>query len=337
MGIGSGGNGLLSARANVIIVGGAGFIGSHFTDALLADDATERVTLFDNFSSGQEWHYAAHTADPRLEVVRADAKELDALTEAMAGHDIVIHLASNPDIAAAMTDPTIDFDEGTLLTHHVVEAMRRTQTPAIAYASGSGIYGDLGELEAMEDYGPLVPVSTYGSSKLAGEALISAYAHMFELRGIATRFGNVVGRRQTHGVGFDFVRRLRDDPTQLEVMGDGTQSKSYVLVGDVVAAVLRAFDSGSGEPFRAYNVATGDYVTVREIVALAQEVVGVDPSTCAVAYGPQPRGWKGDVPVVRLSTERIHSLGWAPSAGSLDALRQSMQAMLADLDASTPS
>jgi UDP-glucose 4-epimerase len=322
----------VSGRTRVAIVGGAGFIGSHFTDALLADDATERLTLFDNFTSGREWHYAEHAGDPRLAVLRGDAKDLESLEEALAGHDLVVHLASNPDIAAAMTDPTIDFDEGTLLTHHVVEAMRRTGVGTIAYASGSGVYGDLGEHEADEDHGPLVPVSTYGSSKLAGEGLISAYAHMFGIRGVVTRFGNVVGRRQTHGVGFDFVRRLRADPTGLDVMGDGSQSKSYILAQDVVAAVLAAVDAEPSAPFEAYNVATGDYITVREIAALALEVLGLDPATVDVRYGPSPRGWAGDVPVVRLATERIRSLGWEPSTGSREALRASMEAMLADLE-----
>jgi UDP-glucose 4-epimerase len=321
------------SRARTIIVGGAGFIGSHFVDALLADDATERVTVYDNFSSGQEWHLAEHSDDDRLVVVRGDANDLEPLTEAMAGHDLVIHLASNPDIAAAMTNPAIDFDDGTLITHHVVEAMRRTGVPTIAYASGSGVYGDLGEEEASEDHGPLVPVSTYGASKLAGEALISAYAHMFDSRGVVLRFGNVVGRRQTHGVGFDFIRRLREDPSRLEVMGDGTQSKSYILVGDVVAAVLRAVDDEEPGPFRTYNVATGDYITVHEIVALALDVLGLDPGEVEVAYGPSNRGWKGDVPIVRLNTDRIRGLGWSPTAGSADALRQSMQAMLDDLNA----
>src|SRR5215217_1738348 len=167
----------------------------------------------------------------------------------MAGHHLVVHLASNPDIAAAMVDPRIDFDEGTLLTHHVVEAARRTGAGTIAYASGSGVYGDLGELEADEDHGPLVPVSTYGASKLAGEALISAYAHMFDIQGRAFRFGNVVGRRQTHGVGFDFVRRLAENPSRLAVLGDGSQSKSYILVSDVVRAVLAAIDAGHAAPF----------------------------------------------------------------------------------------
>ncbi len=316
-----------------LIVGGAGFIGSHFTDRLLESEATERVTLYDNFTSGQEWHYAEHVDDPRFAVVRGDANDLESLTTAMAGHDFVIHLASNPDIAAAMTDPTIDFHEGTKITHHVVEAMRLTGAKKIAYASGSGIYGDLGERAAREDHGPLQPVSTYGASKLAGEALVCAYAHMFDFQGVACRFGNVVGRRQTHGVGFDFVRRLLADPSGLDVMGDGSQSKSYILVNDVVSAVLLAAGSlPEGEHFDAWNVATGDYISVSEIAELALEVVGL-PAGTPINYGDQPRGWKGDVPIVRIDTDRIRSLGWNPSAGAREALRQSMQAMLDDLNA----
>jgi UDP-glucose 4-epimerase len=319
------------ARERVIVVGGAGFIGSHFTDALLADDRTRRLTLYDNFSSGQEWHYADHAEDARLEVVRGDANDLPRLTEAIAGHDLVVHLASNPDIAAAMTNPAIDFDEGTLITHHVLEAMRRADVRRIAYSSGSGVYGDLGEIEAGEDHGPLIPISTYGASKLAGEALIGSYAHMFGMQGYAFRNGNVVGRRQTHGVGFDFVRRLREDPTELTVLGDGSQSKSYILAPDVVAAFLTAVDADGEQPFRTFNVATGDYVTVREIAELALEAVGLDPESTPVRYGTGSRGWKGDVPVVRLNTDRIRSLGWAPSTDSAGALRASLRAMLADL------
>src|SRR6185436_18371013 len=156
--------------------------------------------------SGREWHYERHRGDPRLRVIRGDVKDLKSLTEATRDHDTVIHLASNPDIARAATEPEIDFQEGTLLTNNVVEAMRRTGTSTILYASGSGVYGDLGEREVAEDHGPLVPISTYGASKLAGEALISSYCHMFDFTGRAFRFGNVVGPRQTHGVGFDFLR-----------------------------------------------------------------------------------------------------------------------------------
>jgi UDP-glucose 4-epimerase len=321
----------MSLRKRVAIVGGAGFIGSHFTDHLLGDVSTERVTLYDNFSSGREWHYAEHKDDPRLEVVRGEAVDLESLTEALRGHDLVIHLASNPDIAAAMTDPTIDFYEGTLLTNQVVEAMRIAGVPRIAYASGSGVYGNLGDYEPDEDHGPLVPVSTYGASKLAGEGLISSYAYMFDMKAVVFRFGNVVGRRQTHGVGFDFVRRLLDDPSKLTVLGDGSQSKSYILAPDVVRAVLGTVESDLAAPFSAFNVATGDYITVREIAELAVEVVGLDG--VEIAYGTDARGWKGDVPVVRLATDRIRALGWEPSMGSREALRTSMQAMLEDAKA----
>jgi len=198
-----------------LIVGGAGFIGSHFTDRLLGEAGTEAVTLYDNFSSGRDWHYARWVADRRLTVVRADVRDQDRLLDAMRGHEVVVHLASNPDIARAVTEPAIDFDQGTVLTHAVIESMRRAGVGTILYASGSGLYGDLGELEATEDHGPLIPISTYAASKLAGEAMIAAYSFMFGLVGRAFRFGNVVGPRQTHGVGFDFVRRLAADPSRL--------------------------------------------------------------------------------------------------------------------------
>ena len=256
------------------IVGGAGFIGSHITDRLLGDAVVAGVTLYDNFSSGRAWHYEHHLSDPRLRVVRCDVGNLPALTKAMAGHDVVIHLASNPEISRATTEPEIDFYQGTLLTNNVVEAMRRAGVKRLLYASGSGVYGEIGSTEAHEDLGPLIPVSTYGASKLAGEALISSYCHMFGLTARVFRFGNVVGPRQTHGVGFDFVRRLKADPLELRILGNGQQSKSYIHVYDVVAAVLCA---NTVEPsvFRTFNVATGDYITVTDIADLAVEIVGL--------------------------------------------------------------
>ena len=226
-----------------------------------------------------------------------------------------------------MTDPDVDFVEGTVLTRNVVEAMRLSGAGTILYASGSGVYGDLGHVEAHEDHGPLVPVSTYGASKLAGEALISSYVAMFDLVGRVFRFGNVVGPRQTHGVGFDFVRKLLADPSRLDILGDGTQSKSYVFVTDVVDAVLTAFERAS-DPFAAFNVATGDYITVREIAGLAIECAGLDADAVDLSCAGGSRGWKGDVPVVRLDTRRIQSLGWRPTRGSREALRESLPYLL---------
>jgi UDP-glucose 4-epimerase len=312
-----------------LVVGGAGFIGSHFVERLLLDPAARAVTVYDNFSSGREWHLAGREDSAGLHVVRGDVGDLDLLVSAMEGHDTVIHLASNPDIARAATEPAIDFDQGTLLTHHVVEAARITGAGHLIYASGSGVYGDLGEAVAHEDLGPLRPISTYGASKLAGEALICSYCHMFDLSACAFRFGNVVGARQTHGVGFDFLRRLLADPGCLTILGDGRQSKSYIHVADVVDAVLLAA-AGTREPFRTYNVATGDHITVREIAELAVECLELDPARTRFSFTGGDRGWRGDVPVVRLDTSRIRTLGWCHSMSSKEALRASMLAMLPD-------
>ena len=311
------------------IVGGAGFIGSHFTDRLLEAPETVCVTLYDNFSSGREWHYAHHGDDARLRVVRGDVKETARLQAAMEGHDVVIHLASNPDIARAATDPDIDFREGTELTRNIVEAMRITGVGRILYASGSGVYGDLGTHEAREDHGPLRPVSTYGASKLAGEALICSYGHMFGLVGRAFRFANVVGPRQTHGVGFDFVRQLLVNGRELRILGDGTQSKSYIWAKDVVAAVLLANEAAQ-DGFDAFNVGTGDYITVTEIAELAVEALGLDRAAISFRYAGGDRGWKGDVPIVRLNSDRIRALGWNCSRTTREALRDSLRALIAD-------
>jgi UDP-glucose 4-epimerase len=311
------------------IVGGAGFIGGHFVDRLLAERSVELVRVYDNFSSGREWHLTAHENDSRLEVVKGDVADLDLLVKSLAGIETVIHLASNPDIARAATEPAIDFDHGTLLTHHVVEGMRRARVRRILYASGSGVYGDLGEVEANEDFGPLVPISTYGASKLAGEGLIASYCHMFDLVGVAFRFGNVVGPRQTHGVGFDFVRRLLAEPGELTILGDGSQSKSYVHVNDVIEAVLLAAVAAP-RPFAVFNVATGDYITVSEIAELAVSAVGLEPGSTRFLFDGGDRGWRGDVPIVRLNTDRIRSLGWTNTLTTRQALAESLVAMLYD-------
>lgn len=319
---------MLLPEASYFIIGGAGFIGSHFTDALLASQKTRRVTLFDNFSSGREWHYEAHTGDTRLNIVHADASDIEALTATMEGHDWVIHLASNADISRATECPEIDFYRGTLLTNNVVEAMRRSGLRRLLYASGSGVYGDTGSALVGEDHAPMVPISTYGASKLAGESLIASYCSMFGLHACAFRFGNVVGARQTHGVGFDFLRSLTAKPLHLRILGDGQQSKPYIHVTDVVDAVLCAAANATA-PFSVFNVATDDAVTVTEIADLAVQTLGLSDKP-TFEYTGGSRGWRGDVPVVRLDSARMRSLGWFPKRNSRDAVRQSLQELIAD-------
>jgi UDP-glucose 4-epimerase len=319
-------------RLCYFIVGGAGFIGSHFVDRLLGESDDHQVTIYDNFSSGRHWHFADHAGVARLRVITGEVADLAALTEAMAGHHVVIHLASNPDIARAAQEPDIDFHEGTALTQNVIEAMRRAAVPKILYASGSGVYGDLGEIEANEDFGPLVPISTYGASKLASEAMIAAYCHMFGMVGRSFRFGNVVGARQTHGVGFDFLRRLVADGARLPILGDGWQSKSYIHVSDVIDAVLQVDRNPDIDVvYQVYNVATLDYVTVREIAALAIEVAGLKADAVELLFTGGDRGWKGDVPVVRINSDRIRATGWTERYSAHQAIRRSLEEMLPDV------
>ncbi len=317
----------------VFIAGGAGFIGSHFVEHLLAKPQIKLITVFDNFSSGQHWHLENSVAEAakakRLNIVRGEITDLTLLVEAMAGHDTVIHLASNPDIAKAASEPMIDFDQGTILTQLIVEAMRRTGTKKILYASGSGVYGDVGLLAVPEDYGPMIPISTYGASKLAGEGLITAYAHMFGISGVAFRFGNVVGPRQTHGVGLDFIRKLRANPEELPILGDGSQSKSYVYIEDIMAAVLLAGEKVES-PFAVFNVGTGDYISVKEIAEIAIEKVLGPGAKVKLSFAGGDRGWKGDVPIVRMNTDKIRSLGWTCKHTCRQAIERSIEAMIAD-------
>ena len=315
----------------VFISGGAGFIGSHLVRSLLKDSSVERVVIFDNFSSGQQSYLEGLADEPRLEIIKADLKELSAVTSAMAGCDTVFHLAANPDIAKAVTQPDIDFWEGTYLTQNVLEAMRVNKVPKILYTSGSGVYGENPEVAFREDYGPCVPISTYGASKLACEGLIAAYCHMFGLSGRAFRFANVVGARQTHGVGYDFIRRLKADPTRLRILGDGTQKKSYIHVDDVLAAI-RLADERAIKTYDIFNVATDDYITVREIADLAVKTSAIAPGTTSYEFTGGDRGWKGDVPVVRFDCDKIKALGWQAQRTSAEAVTEAMKAMLEELD-----
>jgi UDP-glucose 4-epimerase len=307
------------------VTGGAGFIGGHLVERLLKrPDAS--VVVYDNFSSGRPWHLQNADAG-RLNVITGDIKDLNKLKVAMVGCEVVFHLASNPDIARAVKEPDIDFWEGTYLTQNVLEAMRQAGVPRLLYSSGSGVYGDTGTTPVVETHSPMMPISTYGASKLAGEALICAYCHMFDMHALAFRFANVVGPRQTHGVAYDFVLRLLLDPTQLQILGDGSQSKSYIHVDDVLNAILFLHDKG-WPGFDVFNVATEDYVTVQEIADLVIKQLGLNQVSYKFTGGD--RGWKGDVPVVRFDSRKLRSKGWSNRRTSREALRDSIDSLIAD-------
>lgn len=304
------------------MTGGAGFIGSNMVDALISRGP---VTVYDNLTSGRLSYLARHKDNPDFAFIKGEVGDLNSITRAMEGHDVVFHFASNPDIARGMRETYLDLKEGTLLTYNVLEAMRLTRTKDILYASGSGIYGDVGLQATAEDFGPLLPISMYGAGKLAGEGLISAFCHMFDIQGYIFRFANVVGERQTHGVGYDFIRKLREDPRRLKVLGDGRQSKSYIHVSDVVQAVLFVYKHAR-DKVNIYNVATDDYINVREIMKIVIARMGL--KDVRIDYSGGDRGWKGDVPVVRFNLDQIHKLGWRAEYNSEEAIKLSIQQML---------
>jgi UDP-glucose 4-epimerase len=243
--------------------------------------------------------------------------------------DLVVHFAANPDIAKAVKQPDIDFWEGTYLTQNILEAMRINKVPNMLYTSGSGVYGEVPGQAFSESFGPCFPISTYGASKLACEALISSYSYMFSIKARGFRFANVVGPRQTHGVGYDFIRRLREDPSCLRILGDGTQSKSYIHVDDVIRAMLLVYENGqkSENLFDVFNVATDDYITVTEIANVACEAAGLNSKDVIYQYTGGDRGWKGDVPQVLFNVEKIKTLGWSAQRNSRQAITDSIRTM----------
>ncbi len=307
-----------------VVTGGAGAIGSVVVRALLGRG--HEVRVIDNLSGGRRERLPSGPGAPRLALTVADLREPSAWAEAFRGAGEVWHLAANPDIRLGTRDPRIDLDHGTVATFHVLEAARRFDVPRILYASSSVVYGLPDVFPTPESYGPLLPQSQYGASKLAAEGLCSAFAHSYGLRAFVFRFSNIIGPGMNHGVIFDFVAKLRGDPSRLEVLGDGRQAKSYVWVDDCVAAMLLAGDRADA-PVNLYNIGNDDRTSVREI---AERVVRALGGRARVEYTGGARGWAGDIPVQLLATERIRGLGWAPSLTSSQAVDRAIEVVIAE-------
>ena len=306
------------------VIGGAGFIGSHFVDRLMLDD--HQVKVIDNLCSGTLSRIKQHLNHNDFDFKNLDVQDTARLADELKDIDVVIHLASNPNIARAAIEPRIDFVQGTVLTESILEAARDSGVNRILYASGSGVYGDVGS-EILNEESPVKPISTYGASKAAGEHLLQAYSHMFGIRSLAFRFANVVGSGQTHGVGYDFLNRLGNDARHLHILGNGKQSKSYVHVSDIVEGVLLASEKVSSD-FDVFNISTSDFVDVNEIARIVMNELKIDPQSVDITYSGGDRGWKADVPVVRINAKKIVDLGWLPTFTSREAIRESIKEMI---------
>lgn len=293
---------------NIFISGGLGFVGSALVRKLLASQQVGKVLVYDNCSSGRIENLNGIT-DGRLHIVCADIEDRETLADSLRGSDTIFHLVANPDISKGSLSPDLDFVKGTVLCRNVLEEARRSPVKNFFYASGSGVYGDHPGTVFREDHGPLLPISPYAASKLACEALICAYSHMFGIRARVCRFANLVGPRQTHGIGFDFVQRLSKNPSVLKVLGNGSQSKSYVFIDDAIDAILLVMGHGDAL-YDVFNVANNDSLTVGEIAEMAVDIFST-PS-CKIEFGEGDRGWNGDVPSVQFDCSKARALGWSP-------------------------
>ena len=312
------------AEQRSFVIGGCGFIGSHLVDRLVERGP---VTVFDNLSVGKRAFVSAHLDSGRAQLVKGDVLDLAALQQAMAGHDLVAHLAANPEARWGLERTRLDLEQGTIATYNVLEAMRLNGLPRLLMASSGTVYGETARSCNESDLGQL-PISLYGASKLAGEAMISAFSSCFGLQAWIYRFGNVVGPRGTHGAALDFLNKLMKDGSQLEVLGDGRQAKPYLSVSDCVDGMLFGL-AHADEPLNIFNLAPGDVTSVAHIAALC---VAASPYPDArIHYTGGDRGWPGDIPRSQMDASKIANLGWRVRHSSDEAVQLAVTALAAEV------
>ena len=303
------------------ITGGAGFIGSNLLDRLVALGV--EVVVVDDFSTGRREFIADAAGAAGATLVEGDVLDSATLEEAFDGCDWVFHLQANADVRRGLDDPRRDLEQNTIATANVLEAMRARGVGQILFASSGSVYGEPVVFPTPEDVAFPQQTSLYGASKLAGEAMIAAYAAGFGFTGVICRFVSVLGERYTHGHVFDFYRALKRDPTRLRVLGDGRQRKSYMYVQDCVSALLTAVDRHQGDrAAHIYNLGTDETLLVDESVAIIAEHLSLTPG---IEYTGGRRGWVGDSPLIRLDTTRIRDLGWRPRLTIEQALVRTLE------------
>ena len=300
------------------VIGGAGFIGSHLIDLLVERGP---VTVYDNMSVGKREFIAGHLESGRATLVEADVLELPRVTEAMKGHDVVFHLAANPEARWGLERTRLDLEQGTIAIYNALEAARLGGVKKFVFASSGTVYGNVTKPCAEGDLGSL-PISLYGASKFAGEAMLSAYVECFGIEGFICRFGNVVGKRGTHGAILDFCKKLLAHPEYLDVLGDGRQAKPYLHVTDCAAGLCFVLDNARGEKPAIYNLAPPDATSVTRIAELC---VAASPNpTARIEYGGGAQGWPGDVPKSLIVPDKLAALGFRVRHTSDDAVRISV-------------
>ena len=306
------------------VTGAAGFIGSNLVDRLL--EAGRQVVGYDNLATGQAEFLAAAARHPGFSFVEGDVLDAAKLAQAMAGADIVFHLAANADVRFGLEHPRKDLEQNTIATFNVLEAMRVNGVRDIAFSSTGSVYGEAAVIPTPEDAAFPIQTSLYGASKLAGEGLIAAYCEGYGMRGFIFRFVSILGERYTHGHVFDFYRKLLADPTRLPVLGNGHQRKSYLYVQDCIDAIFTAI-SRAPDKVNVFNLGTAAYCEVNESIGWITGHLGLSPQ---IEYTGGERGWVGDNPFIFLDTRRIQALGWQPKITIRDGIERTLAWLVAN-------
>lgn len=303
-----------------LVTGGAGFIGSRLCAALLGEE--HEVVCLDPLLQGGA-RIASLQGRPGFRLVHASTADPEALRGAVSGATTVFHLAADPEVRAALQEPARHLEQNTIATLHVLEAMRKADCGAIVFASSSTVYGDAAVVPTPET-APLKPISLYGAAKAASEAMISSYCASHGLRGVSLRFANVVGPGLSHGVIHDLAAKLRKNPRELEVLGDGTQAKSYLHVDDAIQTMRRLLPPSG---YDVFNVGTTDSTSVHEIADIVIAALGLSGVKLRFLPGPEGRGWPGDVKRMLLDSTKARAAGWAPTHTSRQAVEDAARSV----------
>lgn len=299
-----------------IVTGGAGFIGSHLVGTLIKRN--EEVVVIDNLSTGNK-----KFVNKKATFIKGDLKDFDFCLRNIKDADYVYHLAANGDVREGAKDSKLHFNENVIVTYNVLEAMRINNIKNIVFTSTSTVYGEAKKIPTPENYGPLIPISLYAASKLCGESLICAYSSIFDLNAWIYRFANVIGLRETRGVLIDFIKKLNNNPNELEVLGDGTQTKSYIYISDCIEGFLHGIESKG--KVNIFNIGSEDYISVREIAEILIDEMKIKAK---IRYTGGKRGWKGDVPKMLLDITKLKKIGWASKYNSKESIKKTIGDLL---------
>lgn len=308
----------------VLVTGGAGFIGSHLCQHLL--NQGHSVTAYDNLLLGRREFLRSCESHAKFQFIQNDLVTDPGLRSVVRGHDLVYHLAANSDISLGSEKTDLDLKQGLIATYNVLEAMRSEGVKKIVFSSSSAIYGDATQKPTPENYGPLVPLSLYGASKLSCESFVMAFSHNYGFQSWIFRFANIVGSKVTHGVIFDFIKRLKKDPTHLKVLGNGRQRKSYLHLNDCIQGMEFAVNN-SHQEVNVFNLASTGTTDVKTIAESVVKKMNLDSK---IEYGSSDRGWKGDIPFTWLDGSGMEKLGWKAELDSNTAVEHAIQEIVSD-------